>query len=199
MQVCVPSTPAQIFHLLRRQMRRPYRRPLIAFTPKSLLRHRLATSTLDELCRGAFQPVIDEIDAIDPQAVTQIVLCAGKVYFDLLEARRTRSVQNVAIVRVEQLYPFPRDQLALVLARYPNARTLAWCQEEPQNQGAWDQIKHRIRRQLADSQRLYYVGRAAAAAPSTGYRELHVAEQERLIDEALTGNFNPTMNSRIPA
>jgi 2-oxoglutarate dehydrogenase E1 component len=199
MQVCVPSTPAQIFHLLRRQMRRPYRRPLIAFTPKSLLRHRLATSTLDELCRGGFQPVIDEIDAIDPEAVTQVVLCAGKVYFDLLEARRTRSLQNLAIVRIEQLYPFPRDQLALVLARYPGASTLAWCQEEPQNQGAWDQIKHRIRRQLADRQRLYYVGRAAAAAPSTGYRELHVAEQERLIDEALTGRFDPTMNSRIPA
>ena len=198
MQVCVPSTPAQIFHLLRRQMRRPYRRPLIAFTPKSLLRHHLATSTLDELCRGAFQPVIDEIDSMDPHAVTQVVLCAGKVYFDLLEARRTRSLQNLAIVRIEQLYPFPRDQLALVLARYPNARTLAWCQEEPQNQGAWDQIKHRIRRQLSDGQRLYYVGRAVAAAPSTGYRELHVAEQERLVDEALTGSFNLTMNSRIP-
>ena len=198
MQVCVPSTPAQIFHLLRRQMRRPYRRPLIVFTPKSLLRHRLATSSLEELCRGGFQPVIDEIDAIEPEAVTEIVLSAGKVYFDLLEARRTRSIPNVAIARVEQLYPFPRDQLALVLNRYPNARTVAWCQEEPQNQGAWDQIKHRIRRQLGDGQRLYYVGRAAAAAPSTGYRELHVHEQEALVDEALTGRFNPTMNSRIP-
>ncbi len=199
MQVCVPSTPAQIFHLLRRQLRRPYRRPLVVFTPKSLLRHRLATSSLEELCRGGFQPVIDEIDAIEPEEVTEIVLCAGKVYFDLLEARRTRTIQNVAVVRVEQLYPFPRDQLALVLRHYPNAKTIAWCQEEPQNQGAWDQIKHRIRRQLGDGQRLYYVGRAAAAAPSTGYRELHVHEQETLVDEALTGRFNPTMNSRIPA
>jgi 2-oxoglutarate dehydrogenase E1 component len=186
MQVCVPSTPAQIFHLLRRQMRRPYRRPLIAFTPKSLLRHRLATSTLDELCRGAFQPVIEEIDAIDPQAVTQVVLCAGKVYFELLEARRTRSLQDVAIVRVEQLYPFPRDQLALVLARYPNARTLAWCQEEPQNQGAWYQVRHRLQDALGPKQELLYAGRAPAAAPATGIMQLHNAQQRGLVAAALT-------------
>jgi 2-oxoglutarate dehydrogenase E1 component len=198
-QVCVPSTPAQIFHLLRRQMLRPYRHPLIVFTPKSLLRHRLATSTLDELHSGAFQPVIDETDSLDPRQVTQIVLCAGKVYYDLLEARRTRSIRHVAIARVEQLYPFPKEQLAALFAGYPALQTVVWCQEEPQNQGAWDQIKHRLRRLVGEGRALYYVGRHSAAAPSTGYRQLHVEQQETLVDEALSGRFNPRMNRRIPA
>ncbi len=199
MQVCIPSSPAQIFHLLRRQMRRPYRRPLIAFTPKSLLRHRLAVSTLDELCRGAFQPVIDEIDDMDPRQVRRLVLCAGKVYYELLEARRTRAITDVAIARVEQLYPFPKDALAALLPHYPNLRDLVWCQEEPRNQGAWDQIRHRLLRVVADHVPLCYAGRAAAAAPSTGYRQQHVHEQDALIDDALAGEFNPKTGARIPA
>jgi 2-oxoglutarate dehydrogenase E1 component len=198
-QVCVPSSPAQVFHLLRRQMRRPYRRPLIVFTPKSLLRHRLAVSTLDELCRGAFQPVIDEIDDLDARHVDRLVLCAGKVYYELLEARRTRAITNVAIARVEQLYPFPKDALAAVLPHYPNARAVVWCQEEPRNQGAWDQVKHRVLRVLEDRLPLHYAGRAAAAAPSTGYRQQHVQEQEALIEQALTGDLNPKTRARIPA
>jgi 2-oxoglutarate dehydrogenase E1 component len=143
--------------------------------------------------------VIDETDSLDPRQVTQIVLCAGKVYYDLLEARRTRSIRHVAIARVEQLYPFPKDQLAALLAGYPALQTVVWCQEEPQNQGAWDQIKHRLRRLIGEGRALYYVGRHSAAAPSTGYRQLHVEQQETLVDEALSGRFNPRMNRRIPA
>jgi 2-oxoglutarate dehydrogenase E1 component len=197
-QVCVPTTPAQMFHLLRRQMLRPYRRPLIVMTPKSLLRHRLATSTLDELAEGRFQPVIPEVENLDPEGVKRVVLCSGKVYFDLLEARRARGVNDVAIVRVEQLYPFPKDEFKAALAPYAAAEQVIWCQEEPQNQGAWDQVKHRFHEIVADGNWVYYVGRYASAAPAVGHRAVHVEQQERLIDEALTGRINPTQNRRIP-
>ncbi len=197
-QVCVPTTPAQIYHLLRRQMIRPLRKPLITFTPKSLLRHRLATSSLDELAGGAFQPVIGEVDKLDPRDVKRIILCTGKVYYDLLEARRARALQDVAIVRLEQLYPFPREQFTTAIAPFDQASELIWCQEEPQNQGAWDLIKHRFHRELEAGKSLYYVGRATAAAPATGFRAQHLREQEQLVDEALTGRINPTMNLRTP-
>ena len=197
-QVCVPTTPAQMFHLLRRQMLRPYRRPLIVMTPKSLLRHRLATSTLDELAEGRFQPVIPEVENLDPEGVKRVVLCSGKVYFDLLEARRARGVNDVAIVRVEQLYPFPKEEFKAALAPYTAADQVIWCQEEPQNQGAWDQVKHRFHEIVADGNWVYYVGRYASAAPAVGHRAVHVEQQERLIDEALTGRINPTQNRRIP-
>ncbi len=197
-QVCVPTTPAQMFHLLRRQMLRPYRRPLIVMTPKSLLRHRLATSTLDELAEGCFQPVIPEVENLDPEGVKRVVLCSGKVYFDLLEARRARGLNDVAIVRVEQLYPFPKDDFKAALAPYTAAEQVIWCQEEPQNQGAWDQVKHRFHEIVADGSWVYYVGRYASAAPAVGHRAVHVEQQERLIDEALTGRINPTQNRRIP-
>ncbi len=197
-QVCVPTTPAQIFHLLRRQMVRPMRRPLIVMSPKSLLRHRLATSTLDELAEGGFQPVIGEIDDIEPKRVERILLCAGRVYYDLLEGRRARGLHNLAILRLEQLYPFPKTQLAEELRRYPKVKQIIWCQEEPQNQGAWDQIKHRIVAQFSPGQKLFYVGRAAAAAPAVGYHHLHVHQLETLINEALTGQINPVMNIRVP-
>ncbi len=195
-QVCVPTTPAQIFHLLRRQMLRPYRHPLVVMSPKSLLRHPLAVSSLDALCHGRFENVIDEIDPVDPEAVTQVVMCTGKVYFDLLQARRTRELGHVALVRIEQLYPFPRDDFDAVVARYPNARLFVWCQEEPQNQGAWDQIKHRFHALHNGQRELIYTGRASAAAPATGYHQVHQEEQEKLVDDALTGRRDPSMNRR---
>jgi 2-oxoglutarate dehydrogenase E1 component len=197
-QVCVPTTPAQIFHLLRRQMLRSFRTPLIVMTPKSLLRHRLAVSALDELAEGAFQPIIGEIDPIDPTKVERVIFCSGKVYYDLLEARRARGLTNAAIIRIEQLYPFPKEQFAQVIAAYPNTNELIWCQDEALNQGAWDQIKHRFHNLIQDGKRIYYAGRPASAAPAVGHHATHVAQQERLIDEALTGRINPKMNRRIP-
>ena len=197
-QVCVPTGPAQMFHLLRRQMLRNYRKPLIVMTPKSLLRHRMATSSLEELAEGRFQPVIPEVDNIDPGKVVRVVICSGKVYYDLLEARRSRGLDDVAILRLEQLYPFPKDQLQEAIAPYTAYKQLIWCQEEAQNQGAWDQIKHRFHSVIQDGKHTYYVGRPASAAPAVGSRQVHLQQQERLIDEALTGRINPNMNRRIP-
>ena len=195
-QVCVPTTPSQIFHLLRRQMRRPFRHPLIVMSPKSLLRHPLATSSLDSLTHGKFENVIDEIDPIDENQVTQVVLCSGKVYFDLLQARRTRELHHVALIRLEQLYPFPHVEFEATVDRYPNAKLFVWCQEEPQNQGAWDQVKHRFHALHDGKRKLIYAGRPSAAAPATGYHQAHQEEQEKLVDDALTGRSDPSMNRR---
>ncbi|KOR29068.1 2-oxoglutarate dehydrogenase, partial [Achromatium sp. WMS2] len=161
MQVCVPTTPSQMYHLLRRQMLRPYRRPLVILTPKSLLRHRLATSSLDELATGNFAPVLPELVALDTSQVMRVLICAGKIYYDLLEARSALGLERVAILRVEQLYPFPKQELRVAMEPFSNADEFIWCQEEPQNQGAWDNIKHRLRNLLGSSKRLYYVGRSA--------------------------------------
>jgi 2-oxoglutarate dehydrogenase E1 component len=185
MQVVVPSTPAQMFHMLRRQMRQPFRKPLIVMTPKSLLRHKLSVSSLDELATGGFQNVIGEVDNIDPAAVTRIVFCSGKVYFDLLESRRAEGDPNVAIVRVEQLYPFPTEEYAAAIAKYPKAREIVWCQEEPQNQGSWYQIRHRLQEPLSADQVLLYAGRAPAAAPATGIPSMHAEQQKGLVYAAL--------------
>ncbi len=144
MQVCVPTTPAQIFHLLRRQMVRPYRKPLIVMSPKSLLRHPLAVSTLNDLSQGEFQLVIPEIDAIDPKKVNRVVFCCGKVYFDLLEKRREKKLNNVAILRIEQLYPFPKEAFKEAMKPYKQVKDIIWCQEEPQNQGAWYSTQHHL-------------------------------------------------------
>jgi 2-oxoglutarate dehydrogenase E1 component len=198
LQVAVPTTPAQMFHLLRRQMLRDFRRPLVVMTPKSLLRHRLAVSSLEELAEGAFQVLIPETDPLDPAGIERVVFCSGKVYYDLLEARHARGLTNVAIIRIEQLYPFPKEEFADALARYPDTTEVIWCQEEPQNQGAWDQLKHRFHHLIEQGKQPYYVGRAASAAPAVGHRSVHVAQQEQLVDEALTGRINPKMNRRIP-
>jgi 2-oxoglutarate dehydrogenase E1 component len=184
MQVCVPSTPAQMFHMLRRQMLRPFRKPLIVMTPKSLLRHELSVSALADLSHNSFANIIDEIDEIEPAQTQRVVFCSGKVYFDLLKARRLAAQHDVAIVRIEQLYPFPVEEYQAVLTRYANATELVWCQEEPQNQGAWYQIRHRLQ-DLALPRTVYYAGRAAAAAPATGVTKLHEAEQRRLVETAL--------------
>jgi 2-oxoglutarate dehydrogenase E1 component len=197
-QVCVPTTPAQMFHLLRRQLLRDYRRPLVVMTPKSLLRHRLAVSSLEDLAESGFQPLLPEIDPIEPGDVDRVVFCSGKVFYDLIEARRARGLINVAIIRIEQLYPFPKEAFDDAIALYPDTREIIWCQEEAQNQGAWDQIKHRFHYLIEDGKHPYYVGRPASAAPAVGHRSVHVEQQERLIDEALTGRINPNMNRRIP-
>ncbi|MEX0900535.1 MAG: 2-oxoglutarate dehydrogenase E1 component [Gammaproteobacteria bacterium] len=196
MQVCQPTTPAQMFHMLRRQMIRPYRKPLIVMTPKSLLRHRLSTSPLSDLEEGRFWNVIPEVDELDPKAVTRLVVCSGKVYYDLLEARRTREIDDIAIVRVEQLYPFPQDEYAAQLKAWPNADDIVWCQDEPENQGPWYQIRHRLQEPLAKRHSLTYVGRQASASTAAGYHALHVEEQKRLLDGALERNAKKAAKRR---
>ena len=185
MQVCVPSTPAQMFHMLRRQMRQPFRKPLIIMTPKSLLRHELSVSSLEDLARGAFARVIGEIDDIPAPQVQRIVFCSGKVYFDLLRARRKEALREVALVRIEQLYPFPSEEYQAAVNRYPSAREIVWCQEEPQNQGAWYQIRHRLQDPVLGRRPLLYAGRAPGAAPATGISKIHEIEQQALVAAAL--------------
>lgn len=184
MQVLVPSTPAQAYHMLRRQILRPLRRPLIVMTPKSLLRHRLATSSLEDLAEGTFYPVIDEIDPIDENKVDRLVLCSGKVYYDLLEKRREEKIENVALVRLEQLYPFPYDEVNAAVARFNKSKSVVWCQEEPRNQGAWRANRHRIERCI-ETQELEFAGRAPSASPAVGYPDTHQEEQALLVKEAL--------------
>ena len=188
-QVCVPTTPAQIYHLLRRQVIRPLRKPLIVLTPKSLLRHKLAVSTLEDLAEGSFQTVIPEIDTLDPAKVERLVLCSGKVYYDLLEKRRAEGREDIAIVRIEQLYPFPEDDLVEILAPYTNLKHAVWCQEEPMNQGAWYSSQHHMRRILGRHNKalfLEYAGREASAAPACGYASMHAEQQEQLLKDAFT-------------
>jgi len=189
MLVCVPTTPAQAFHMIRRQMRMSTRKPLVVMTPKSLLRHKLAVSTLEELADGEFQHLIPDAKA-DPKRVKRVVACSGKVYYDLLEDQTKRGQDDVAILRVEQLYPFPRELLSAELKRYSNATDLVWCQEEPQNQGAWYQIKHHLQACLSDGQSLHYAGRARSPSPAAGHFAEHVEEQVKLVADALLNPFN---------
>ncbi len=185
MQVVVPSTPAQCYHMLRRQVLRPMRKPLIVLSPKSLLRHPLAVSTLEDLADGQFQAVIDEAETIDPIKVERVVLCSGKVYYDLLEKRSSAELNNVALVRMEQLYPFPYNEMKDVLGRYPNVSSVVWCQEEPRNQGAWRANRHRIERCFKAGFPVEYCGRAPSASPAVGYANQHQIQQQLLVDEAL--------------
>ena len=187
MQVCVPSTPAQMFHMLRRQMKRSLRLPLIVMTPKSLLRHPQSVSTLDDLTKGRFQPIIGETEKLDAKKVKRIVFCSGKLYFELVAAREKEGLKDVAVVRIEQLYPFPREQYEATLAAYPNAKQVVWAQEEPENQGAWYQIKHRLAAYLGDKRRLLYATRAGNSTTAVGYLKVHNKEQAEVIAEALTG------------
>ena len=189
MQICVPSTPAQVYHMLRRQAIRPTRKPLIAMTPKSLLRHKLAVSTVDELCDGQFQLVIGESQPSLTEKAKRVVLCSGKVFYDLWEARAEQKLDNVAIVRIEQLYPFPDEELLQELSGFTNVEQVIWCQEEPINQGAWFSIQHRIRRvinRLDKVPSLHYAGREAFAAPAVGYASVHNEQQQQLVQTALT-------------
>ncbi|HOB60580.1 MAG TPA: 2-oxoglutarate dehydrogenase E1 component [Candidatus Competibacteraceae bacterium] len=184
-QVVVPSTPAQCFHMLRRQMKRSFRKPLIVMSPKSLLRHRLAVNSLEDLTEGSFQEIIPEIDPHDPEQITRVVACSGKVFYDLLEARRERKLAHVAIIRIEQLYPFPQALYNQILDRYPNLNDVAWCQEEPKNQGAWYQSLHHLERGLKPGLTVRYAGRIPLASPAVGYYSVHVEQQHQLVNEAL--------------
>ena len=187
MQVCNLTTPAQIFHGLRRQMIRPYRKPLIIMSPKSLLRHRQATSTREELSKGKFQVVIDEIDDINPKKVTRLVLCTGKVYYDLLEKRRESELKHVAIARIEQLFPFPEEEIRALLDKYSKADEICWAQEEPRNQGSWFHMLSR--RHLAgciqERHKMIYSGRTYSASPAAGYLNVHLEQQRALVEGAL--------------
>jgi 2-oxoglutarate dehydrogenase E1 component len=191
MQVCIPTTPSQIFHLLRRQMLRPYRKPLIVMTPKSLLRHKLAVSTLEDLSSGEFQPIISETAELDLSQVTRLILCSGKVYYDLLEARLEAGLNHIAIVRVEQLYPFPSALLKAELTKYSQVTDVIWCQEEPKNQGAWYQSKHHFLDQLHPRMTLRYCGRPASAAPAVGHFSEHIKQQKEVIRAALYSEKHP--------
>ncbi|HSC98912.1 MAG TPA: 2-oxoglutarate dehydrogenase E1 component, partial [Casimicrobiaceae bacterium] len=184
MQVVVPTTPAQTFHLLRRQMIRSFRKPLIVITPKSLLRHKEAVSTLDELSSGSFRNVIGEVDKLDARKVRRIVVCSGKVYYELLAYRRQRGIDDIAVIRLEQQYPFPHDEYKQEVARYPKAKEVVWCQEEPQNQGAWYRLNFYLRSDLDAKKMLFYAGRPVSASPAVGYAAKHNAEQKQLIDDA---------------
>ncbi len=185
-QVCIPSTPAQFFHMIRRQMMRRWRKPLVVMTPKSLLRHKLSTSVLDDLSNGSFRVVIDDTEGVKASEVRRVVLCSGKVYYDLLEERRRQERSDVALVRVEQLYPFPEAALsALLKRRYKTAREVVWCQEEPKNQGAWYQIYHHLTHCVTREQKLGYAGRDPSASPAVGYAKVHHEQQRRLAADAL--------------
>jgi 2-oxoglutarate dehydrogenase E1 component len=208
LSVCYPTSPAQYFHLLRRQVRTGFERPLIVMTPKSLLRLPAAGSSLEELTSGGFRPLINDAELTDPGLVERVVLCSGKVFYDLSEARKkargsspnedargssptvregsaNREDDRVAIVRVEQFYPFPLTALTKVLAGYPNAKELVWCQEEPKNMGGWTFMESRLENLLSNCERPRYVGREASASPTTGSYAVHTQEQQRLVQEAL--------------
>jgi 2-oxoglutarate dehydrogenase E1 component len=186
MQVCVPSTPAQVYHMLRRQQVRPMRRPLVVMSPKSLLRHPLAVSSLEELAEGQFQNAIGEVDELDPSQVRQVVMCSGKVYYDLLEQRRKSEQNDVALIRIEQLYPFPDQEVKQILEQYQHVERFVWCQEEPLNQGAWYSSQHHFKSVIPAGAELRYAGRPASASPAVGYMSLHLKQQRALVTDALT-------------
>ncbi|MGH8592539.1 MAG: 2-oxoglutarate dehydrogenase E1 component, partial [Gammaproteobacteria bacterium] len=187
MQVCIPSTPAQMFHLLRRQVLRPYRKPLVVMTPKSLLRHKLSTSSLEEVCEAGYRLVIDDIDPLDPNSVIRVLFCSGKVYYDLLETRRANPIQDIAILRLEQLYPFPKPEVEALLRRYPNAKDVVWVQEEPRNQGAWSYLLSHLHLFgcLEQGQMLLLAARPNSASPAVGYLTKHLEQQQRIVSDAL--------------
>ncbi|MBQ0780920.1 MAG: 2-oxoglutarate dehydrogenase E1 component [Thalassolituus oleivorans] len=192
MQVCIPTTPAQLFHMLRRQAIRPLRKPLIVMSPKWILRHKLATSSLEELAEGEFQLIIKD-DKIEPKKARRVVLCSGKVYYHLLEEREKRECDDVVLIRIEQLYPFSEEGLLEVLAPYQELDDVFWCQEEPKNQGVWYNLQHHMRHVLhLHDETLYlgYVGRDPSASPAAGYLSIHLEEQQRFIDQALDLNFS---------
>ncbi len=195
-QVCVPTTPAQMFHMIRRQMLMGTRKPLIVMTPKSLLRNKASTSTLEDLTDGRFQLVIDDARHADKTSVKRVVLCSGKVYYDLMDALGANPREDIAVVRIEQLYPVPHADLSAVLAGYPDDCEVAWCQEEPQNQGAWYQAIHNLIAAMHDRQTLYYAGRPSSASPEVGNFPVHLEEQKTLVTEAITPGAGLILNSR---
>ncbi len=197
-QVCIPSSAAQMFHLLRRQMLRPYRKPLIIFTPKSLLRSKDAASPLSDFAQGGFQPVMPEVEAINANTVRRIIACSGKVYYELVAARKAKQIADMAIIRIEQLYPFPHRDFAAQVAAYPNATEFLWCQEEPGNQGAWHRIQHYLLRHLRKGMRLDYALRPSSAAPAAGYLAVHQEQQKAVIDAAFRDDLDIKPHRGVP-
>lgn len=184
MLICQPTTAAQIFHLLRRQMVGSVRKPLIVFSPKSLLRNKLATSELSELTEGSFKMVIGESEPIEPDNVRRVLICTGKVYYDLIKYRADHQIDNVAVIRIEQLYPFPHKTLGDELKRYPFASEVVWCQDEPQNQGAWFYVQHHLLEEMVPGARLGYAGRPASSSPAVGYAGKHAEQLKELLENA---------------
>jgi 2-oxoglutarate dehydrogenase E1 component len=188
MQVCIPATPVQLYYLLRRQMVRPFRKPLIVFTPKSILRHKESVSPLEEFATDKFKPVNEDWESkdINPERVQRVVFCSGKVYYDLRAERKAKGLQDLPIARIAQLYPFPHDDLQTQIERYKNATEIVWCQEEPRNQGAWHRIQHYLERHMLPHQKLVYAGRDSSASPAAGYKSLHDRQQKELVELALS-------------
>ena len=200
LQVCNLTTPAQLFHALRRQQHRRFRKPLVIMSPKSLLRHRRAVSSLAEFSSGAFQTVIDDRAVQDPAAVRSVLLVSGKFHYTLLEAREARGkADDLALVRIEQLYPFPRVELEGVLRRYPNAREVRWIQEEPANMGAWRNLRHRLEPALPEHVTLRLVSRKGSPTPATGYYHMHVEQERLLLERALATAEAEARAPRSPA
>jgi len=185
LQVAYPTTPAQLFHVLRRQIHRNFRKPLILMTPKSLLRNKQCVSPIEEFVEGSFRTVIDDDEVVDPTAVRRVLLCTGKIYYDLLNARRKREQGAVALVRLEQLYPFPDRELRAALERYPGVEEIFWVQEEAQNMGAWNFIHSRVEALIPAELELFYVGRDEAASPAAGSFQVHQAEQQEIVERAM--------------
>jgi len=189
MQVCVPTTPAQIFHLLRRQMVRDFRKPLIVMSPKSLLRHKAAVSSLADLSEAKFQTVIAETDKLVGKNVRRVIVCSGKVYYDLVDFRRANKIADMAVLRLEQQYPFPHADFKAQIVKYPNASEIVWCQEEPQNQGAWYRLRAFLRADIGEKQLLAYVGRPISASPAVGYASKHLEQQKQLVSDAFAAKL----------
>jgi 2-oxoglutarate dehydrogenase E1 component len=187
MQVCVPTSPAQIFHLLRRQLVRRFRKPLIVMSPKSLLRHKAAVSTLEDLATGCFHTVIPDAEKL--AGVRRVIVCSGKVYYDLVEYRHEHKVADMALIRLEQQYPFPHADFKAEIARYPAASEVVWCQEEPQNQGAWYRLRAYLRADIGEHQVLAYAGRPISASPAVGYAAKHMAQQQQLVADAFASEL----------
>ena len=185
-QVCVPTTAAQFFHMIRRQIVRPMRKPLIVMTPKSLLRKKEATSPLSDLAAGAFQVIIPETEKLAAKKVKRVIFCSGKVYYDIAAERAKRGIEDIALARLEQLYPFPHEEFQAQIDAYPGAKSVVWCQEEPGNQGAWHRIQHYLVRHMRPDQQLSYAGRASSASPAVGYMQLHAEQQREFIEAALS-------------
>jgi len=187
-QVCIPTTPSQVFHMIRRQALRPIRKPLVVMTAKSLLRHKQVVSSIEELAAGTFQTVLPEVAELENDKVTRAILCSGKIYYDLLDKRDAEERKDLAIVRLEQLYPFPEDALSEVLAQYPSLNEVTWVQEEPLNQGAWYSSQHHMRRTIARHKNyitLSHVARPPSASPAAGSMGLHIQQQNKVIDDAI--------------
>jgi 2-oxoglutarate dehydrogenase E1 component len=185
-QVCVPSTAAQFFHMIRRQVNRPMRKPLIVMTPKSLLRKKEASSPIADLATGSFQVLIPETEKLNAKKVRRVIFCSGKVYYDIAAERAKRGIDDIAIERIEQLYPFPHDEFQARIDAYSAAKSVVWAQEEPGNQGAWHRIQHYLLRHMRPEQTLSYAGRASSASPAVGYAQLHAEQQKALVDAALS-------------